>query len=124
MISIADQLNLVFGSNVNFTVFGDIEKMVCGCGLAKTNVVVCLSVMHHYLWAGNAEKYAECLTTLLSNCKVLIWDHFNNEDRSKMKTDKIPFEVDNYIQWVRDTMGVQIQLIGRFEDRPLFAYVC
>lgn len=121
VIHVADHLNMVFGSNVNFTVFGDIETMVKGCGMAKTNVVVCLSVLHHYLWEGTPQRYLDTIKMLLENSNVLFFDHLNEEDRSLLKTDEVPLGVQGLIDWIREMTGFSVVQIGEFEERPLFA---
>jgi SAM-dependent methyltransferase len=122
VIAVADHLNMVTGSHVNFTIAGDIERVVTGCGMGSTNVVICLSVLHHFMWEGDEPGYENALRLMVGNSKILFFDHVNDEDTSLIKTMGIPIDAQDLCEWVREKIpGASIKVIGTFDERPMFA---
>ena len=122
-IRVAESMNAAFGTRVAYYHTQHFLGVLKADATRSTGIVLCLSVMHHWLRDDGDEKYTEAVRTIADHSWAFVIDQEKTGGSFVTQSmTTIPMDRFEYAQWLRMEIGCKyVEYIGSPDmDRPIF----
>ena len=122
-VRVAERLNEIAGTNVTYYQTNDFEAVLGGDAGRSTGVIVCLSVLHHWLRDHGDTRYVEAVRTIADGSWMFVIDQeADGCDFVPQSGTSIPLDRFAYAQWLRMEIGcTYVEYLGSPDmGRPIF----